>query len=138
MKVLRCQKYFVRSYQESLMSQIIQDMAVVLPIWMLMMTTKIFVLTNLGKNPKCCHGKSAFATSQNDDIVSEFFEIGESLFLTNYGWSGLVKVKYFSLDESNILKIVVKNTNRENIVTTKEHLCSAFNPDIIWITESAP
>ena len=76
------------------MSQIIQDMAVVLPIWMLMMTTKIFVLTNLGKNPKCCHGKSAFATSQNDDIVSEFFEIGETLFLTNDGWSGLVKVNF--------------------------------------------
>ena len=47
----------------------------------------------LGKHLKCCHGKSAFATSQND-IVSEFFEIGETLFLTNDGWSGLVKVNF--------------------------------------------
>ena len=47
MKVLRCQRYFVRSYRELLMPQIIQDMTVVVPIWMLMMTTKIIVLTNL-------------------------------------------------------------------------------------------
>ena len=47
MKVLRCQRYFVRYYRELLMSQIIQDMAVVLPIWILMMTTNIIVLTSL-------------------------------------------------------------------------------------------
>ena len=52
----------------------------------------------LGEHSKCCHGKSALATSQNNDIVSDFFETGETLFLTNYGWSGLVKVKSFSLD----------------------------------------
>ena len=91
----------------------------------------------LGKHLKCCNGKSAFATSHND-IISEFFEIGKTLFLTNDGWSGLVKVKYFSLDEANILKIVVKNTTGENIVTTKEHLSSLYNPDIGWIPESAP
>ena len=45
----------------------------------------------LGEHLKYCHGKSAFATSQND-IVSYSFEIGETLFLTNNGWSGLVKV----------------------------------------------
>ena len=90
-----------------------------------------------GEHLKCCHGKPAFATSQND-IVSEFFEIGETLFLTNDGWSGLVKVEYFSLDEANTLKVFVKNTNGENIVTTKEHLCSPSNPDIRWIPESAP
>ena len=47
MKVLRFQQNFMRSYQELLMFQIIQDMYVVLPIWMLMTTTKIIVLTNL-------------------------------------------------------------------------------------------
>ena len=54
--------------------------------------------------------------------MSEFFKIGETLFLTDDGWSGLVKVKSFSLDDANILKIVVTNTNGDNIVTTKEHL----------------
>ena len=91
----------------------------------------------LGEHLKCCHGKSAFAKSQND-IVSEFFEIGKTLFLANDGWSGLVKVKYFFLDKANILKIVVKNSNGDNIVTTKEHLHSLSNPDIGWIPESAP
>ena len=38
---------FVRSYWELLMFQIIQYMAVVLPIWMLMMKMKIIVLTNM-------------------------------------------------------------------------------------------
>ena len=52
----------------------------------------------LGVHSKCYHGKSSFVTTQND-IVSEFLEIGETLFLTNYGLFGLVKVKYFSLDE---------------------------------------
>ena len=87
---------------------------------------------NFGEHSKCCHGKSAFATSQND-IVSEFFKIGETLFLTNDGWSRIVKVKYFSIDKANILKIVVTITNGYNIVTTKENLCSPSNPDIGWI-----
>ena len=69
--------------------------------------------------------KAVFATFQNY-IISEFFEIGETLFLTNDGWSGLVKVKYFSLDEANILKIVVTNTNGHNIFTTKEHLRNPY------------
>ena len=47
-------------------------------------------------------------------------------------------MKYFSLDESNTLKIVVTNTNGDNIVTTKEHLRSTSNPNIGWIPESAP
>ena len=64
---------------------------------------------------KCCHGKSAFTTSQND-IVSEFFEIGKNLFLKNYGWYGIVKVKYFFLDKANTLKIIVKKNYGENIV----------------------
>ena len=54
----------------------------------------------LGEHSKCCHGNSAFATSQND-IVSEFFKIGETLFLTNDGWSGLVKVKKFLIQSKH-------------------------------------
>ena len=42
------------------------------------------------------------------------------------------------LDEANILKIVVKNNNGDNIFTTKEHLHSQSNPDIGWTPESAP
>ena len=91
----------------------------------------------LGEHSKCCHRKSAFAISQNN-IVSEFFKIGETLFLINDAWSSFVKVKYFSLDKAKILKIVVTNINGDNIVTTKEHLCSPSNPEIGWIPESAP
>ena len=47
MKAFRCEPYFVRSYRELLMSQIIQYMDAVLLIWMLMMTTKIVVQENL-------------------------------------------------------------------------------------------
>ena len=91
----------------------------------------------LGEHSKCCHGNSAFARSQND-IVPEFFQIGETLFLTNDGWSGLVKVKYFFLYKANIVEIFVTNSNGENIVTTKEHLRPPYNPDIGWIPYSAP
>ena len=37
--------------------------------------------------------------SSQDDITSELFDIGETLFFTNNGWSGLVKVKSFSLEK---------------------------------------
>ena len=47
-------------------------------------------------------------------------------------------MKYFSLDEANLLKIVVTNTNVVNIVTTKVNLLLPFNPDIGWIPEPAP
>ena len=56
-------------------------------------------IDKLGEHSKCYHGKSAFTTSHNDS-VSEFFEIGETLFLTNDGWSGIVKVEYFFLDKA--------------------------------------
>ena len=85
----------------------------------------------------CCVCQSVFASSQ-DDITSELFDIGETLFFTNNGWSGLVKVKYFSLDETNILRIIVKNSNGDNIITTKEHLRSPNNPDVGWIPSSVP
>ena len=38
--------------------------------------------------------QSVFASSQYD-ITSELFDIGETIFFTNNGWSGLVKVKSF-------------------------------------------
>ena len=79
-----------------------------------------------------CGCQSVFASSQ-DDITSELFDIGETLFFTNNGWSGLVKVKSFSLDKTNVLRIIVKNSNGEDIITTKEHLCLPNNPDVGWI-----
>ena len=78
-----------------------------------------------------CGCQSVFASSQYD-ITSELFDIGETLFFTNDGWSGLVKVKYFSLDETNFLRIIVTNSNGDDIITTKEHLCSPNNPDVGW------
>ena len=68
-----------------------------------------------------CGCQSVFASSQ-DDITSELFDIGETLFFTNNGWSGLVKVKYFSLDKTNVLRIIVTNSNGDDIITTKAHL----------------
>ena len=41
-----------------------------------------------------CGCQSVFTSSQ-DDITSELFDIGETLFFTNNGWSGLVKVNFF-------------------------------------------
>ena len=84
-----------------------------------------------------CGCQSVFASSQ-DDITSELFDIGETLFFTNYGWSGMVKVKYFSLDETNLLRIVATNSNGDDIITNKEHLCSPSNPDVGWIPSSVP
>ena len=78
-----------------------------------------------------------FASSQ-DDIASELFDIGETLFFTNNRWSGLVKVKYFSVDKTNVLRIIMSNSNGDDIITTKEHLCSPNNPDVGWIPSSVP
>ena len=82
-----------------------------------------------------CGCQSVFASSQ-DDITSELFGIGETLFFTNNEWSGLVKVKSFSLDKTNVLRIFVTNSNGDDIITTKEHLRSPNNPDVGWIPSS--
>ena len=82
-----------------------------------------------------CGCQSVFASSQ-DDITSELFDIGETLFFTNNGWSGLVKVKSFYLDKKNVLRIIVKNSNGDDIITTKEHFRSPKNPDVGWISSS--
>ena len=81
------------------------------------------------ENSTRCSCRSVFASSQ-DDIMSELFDIGETLFFTNNGWSGLVKVKSFSLDKTNVLRIIVTNSNGDDIITTKEHLHSPNNPDV--------
>ena len=85
----------------------------------------------------CCGCKSVFESSQ-DYVTSDLFDIGETLFFTNDGWSGLVKVKYFSLDETNVLRIVVTNSNGDDIITTKEHLRLPSNPDVGWIPSLVP
>ena len=76
--------------------------------------------------------QSVFASSQ-DDITSELFDIGDNIFFTNIGWSGLVKLKYFSLDKTNILRIIVTNSNGDDIITNKEYLHSPNNPYVGWI-----
>ena len=78
-----------------------------------------------------------FASSQ-DDITSELFDIGETLLFTNNVWSGLVKVKYFSLEKTNVLSIIVTNSNVDDIITTKEHLRLPNNTDVGWIPSSVP
>ena len=72
------------------------------------------------------------------EITSELFDIGETFFFTNNGWSGMVKVKCFSLDEINVLRIVVTNSDGDEIITTKEHRRSPSNPDIGWIPSLVP
>ena len=84
-----------------------------------------------------CGCQSVFASSQ-DDITSELFDIGETLFFKNNGLPGLVKVKYFSLDKTNVLRIIATNSNGDDIITTKEHLCLLNNADVGWLPSSVP
>ena len=84
-----------------------------------------------------CGCQSVFASSQ-DYITSELFDIGETIFFTNNGWSGLVKVKSFSLEKINVLRIIVTKSNVDDIITTKEHLSSPNNPDVGWIPSTVP
>ena len=72
------------------------------------------------------------------DVKQELFEVGETLFYAKEGWSGLVKVKSLALDENGVLRIVVMNSNGEDITTTREFLRSPGNPDIGWIPTSVP
>ena len=41
--------------------------------------------------------------------------------------------KTLSFDESNVLRIVLSNSNGKDIITTKEHLRSPSSPDVGWI-----
>ena len=84
-----------------------------------------------------CGCQSMFASSQ-DDIMSELFDIGETIFFTNNGWSGLVKVKLFSLEKTHALRNNVTNSNGDDIITTKEHILLANNPVVRYIPRSVP
>ena len=50
------------------------------------------------RHSACCSHQSAFASSK-DEITSELFDIGKTLFYTNNGWPDKVKVNHFSLDK---------------------------------------
>ena len=45
-------------------------------------------------------------------------------------------MKSFSMDETNVLRVVVTNSNGDDIITTKEYLRSPSNPDVRWIPSS--
>ena len=92
----------------------------------------------MNDDDKNCSGCQSAFTSSKDVIKTELFDIGETLFFTNDGWLGLVKVKYFYLDKTNVLWIIVTNSNGDDIITTKEHLRSPNNPDVGWIPISVP
>ena len=47
-------------------------------------------------------------------------------------------MKSFSVDETNVLRIIVTNSNGDDIITTKEHLHLPNNPDVGWISSSVP
>ena len=47
-------------------------------------------------------------------------------------------MKSFSMDKTNVLRIIVTNSNGDDIITTKEHLRSPNNPDVGWIPSSVP
>ena len=42
------------------------------------------------------------------------------------------------MEETNVLRDVVTNSNGDDIITTKEHLRSPSNPDVGWIPSSVP
>ena len=89
-------------------------------------------------NDNTCRHHHAHASDASDTVL-ELFEIGETLYYANDGWSGLVKVKSFEFDKDGILRFVVTSiASDEDIETTSEHLRSPSNPDIGWIPTSVP
>ena len=87
---------------------------------------------------KDCKGCPESCTACATDIVSEEFDIGETLFYTKEGWSGLVKVKTLFMDKDNVLRFVVADSNGKEITTTRENLRAPTNPDIGWIPTTLP
>ena len=91
-----------------------------------------------GTDSSCPHAH-ATTFEETPDTVLELFEIGETLYYTNTGWSGLVKVKSFELDDKGVLRFVVTSlASEEDIKTTSTYLRSPSNPDIGWIPTSIP
>ena len=78
-------------------------------------------------NFSCCFTKlasgdpvaSVDAAAYATDIKSSTFEVGETLFYTRDGWSGLVKVKSLHIDEGGVLRITVRTSANKEIQTTK-------------------
>ena len=106
-------------------------MAVVIQKWM--MTTKMIrTLPNMMSIQRAV-AVNLFLHHLRMTLRQSYLIFGETLFFKNNGWSGLVKVKSFSLDETNVLRIIVTNINGDDIITTKEHLRLLNNPDVGWI-----
>ena len=98
-------------------------------------------------NPKVSHQHSCCMTDLDhddssadpgSDLETELFEIGKTLFYTQEGFSGLVKVKSFALYDSNVLQFTIENSNGDEMITTRDYLRSPSNPDIGWIPTSVP
>ena len=53
-------------------------------------------------------------------------------------WSGLVRVKSIVIDDADVLRFIVTDTNGKDITTAREHLRSTSYPDIGLIPSSAP
>ena len=78
------------------------------------------------------------AAAYASNVESSNFEVGETLFYTRDGWSGLVKAKALCIDEDGVLRIAVRTSVEKEIHTTKEFLSSPNNPGIGWIPSSIP
>ena len=83
-----------------------------------------------------CEDFEDYSTVLTTDIKEELFEEGETLFCAIDGWSGLVKVKSIYMDDANVLRFIVLDSNSKEIITTREHLRSPSNPDVGWIPSS--
>ena len=55
------------------------------------------------------------AAAYASDIESSTFEVGETLFYTRCGWSGLVKVKALRIDKDGVLRITARTSAGEEI-----------------------
>ena len=78
------------------------------------------------------------AHSVCDNMTTELFDVGETVFFSKDGYSTFVKIKSFKLDDSNVLRFTVNASDGTEIVTTREHLRAPDNPDIGWIPKSVP
>ena len=58
-----------------------------------------------------CNGCPDKCTACATDIVSEEFDVGETLFYAKEGWFGLVKIKTLFMDKDNVLRFVVVDSN---------------------------
>ena len=90
--------------------------------------------TKLGGNCIRDPESNVFAT----DVKQVLFEVEETLFHANEGWSGLVNVISPALEEHVVLRKVVINSDSGNISTTRDLLRSPGNSNIGWIPMLVP